>query len=273
MTIVAFLPAANADYLCRTLVVNDLILATSWSDLESHFSNPATSLALVDPSAEGDMNIAAVSRMLKHYRDTPVAAYVPLTCENLKAVLYLSARGLRQVFLHPLIDDGTQLCVFARRLAGHQLAYEFLGLFETRLPNLNPRLVSALTDLFERPQRYTSAADIGRESDLSTKCVYRAFAKAGLGTPRKFVTAAKLLRGYAYLRDGGDLIESVSKEVGYGARTFSSQVFEIFGCSPVRLRKEANFTEVVTQLVEWVQKPDRRGDAREVRAQDAIAES
>ena len=262
MTIAAFLPPANAEYVCRTLVANDVVLATSWSDLESHLSNPATSFALVDPSAEGDMNIAAVSRMLKHHRDTPVAAYVPLSCENLKAVLYLSARGLREVFLHPLIDDGKQLSAFARRLAGHQLAYKFLGLFETRLVCLHPRLVSALTDLFERPHRYETAGDIGREGHVSTKCVYRIFQKAGLGTPRRFVTAAKLLRGYAYLRDGNELIETVSKEVGYGgARTFSSQVFEIFGCSPVRLRKEANFTEVVTQLVEWVQKPDRRSDA------------
>jgi AraC-like DNA-binding protein len=263
MAIAAFLPPANADYVCHTLVANDLILATSWSDLESHMRNPATSLTLVDPSAEGEMNIAAVSRILKRHRDPPVAAYVPLSCENLKAVLYLSARGLRQVFLHPMIDDGKQLFVFARRLAGHHLAYEFLGLFETRLACLHPRLVSALTDLFERPHRYETAADIGRESRLSTKCVYRVFQRAGLGTPKKFVTAAKLLRGYAYLREGSDCLKSVSKEVGYsGARTFSSQMAEIFGCSPVRLRKEANVTEVVAQLVEWVQKPDRRSEAR-----------
>jgi AraC-like DNA-binding protein len=215
----------------------------------------------VDPSAEGDMNIAAVSRILKRHREAPVAAYVPLSCENLKAVLYLSRRGLREVFVHPLIDDGKQLSAFARRLAGHHLAYEFLGLFETRLVCLQPRLVSALTDLFERPHRYETAGDIGRESHVSTKCIYRVFQKAGLGTPRRFVAAAKLLRGYAYLRNSSDLIGSVSKEVGYGARAFSSQIFEIFGCSPVRLRKEANFTEVITQLVEWVQKPERRGDA------------
>lgn len=261
MTIAAFLPPANADYVRRAVVTTDVVLATSWSDLESYASDPSIDLALVDPSAEGAMNIGAVTHTLKHYRHTPVAAYVPLTCENLKAVVYLSGHGLREVFLHPM-TDGRQLSRFARRLAGHRLAYEFLGLFETRLAHLDPRLVNALRDLFERPHRYETAGDIGRESGVSTKSIYRVFHGAGLGTPRKFVTAAKILRGYAYLRESEDLIGSIGKEVGYaGGRTFARQVLDIFGCSPVRLRKYENVAEVMTQLVEWVQKPEPRSDA------------
>jgi AraC-like DNA-binding protein len=261
MTIAAFLPPANADYVRSAVVSTKIILATSWSDLESYASDPAIDLALIDPSAEGAMNIDAVTRTLKHYCDTPVAAYVPLTCENLKAVLYLSRYGLREAFLHP-ITDGRQLSQFAHRLAGHRLAYEFLGSFETRLVHLDPSLLNALRDLFERPHRYETAGDIGRESGVSTKSIYRVFRGAGLGTPRKFVTAAKILRGYAYLRGSQKLIGSIGKEVGYaGGRTFARQVLDIFGCSPVQLRKFENVPEVVTQLVEWVQKPERRGDA------------
>jgi AraC-like DNA-binding protein len=261
MTIAAFLPPANADYVRRAVVTTDVVFATSWSDLESYASDPSIDLALVDPSAEGAMNIGAATHTLKHYRHTPVAAYVPLTCENLKAVVYLSGHGLREAFLHPM-TDGRQLSQFAHRLAGHRLAYEFLGSFETRLAHLDPRLVNALRDLFERPHRYETAGDIGRESGVSTKSIYREFHGAGLGTPRKFVTAAKILRGYAYLRGSQERIGSIGKEVGYaGGRTFAREVLDIFGCSPVRLRKFENDAEVSTQLVEWVQKPERRGDA------------
>jgi hypothetical protein len=35
---------------------------------------------------------------------TPVVAYVALSHANLKAVFYLSGRGLREVFVHPVAD-------------------------------------------------------------------------------------------------------------------------------------------------------------------------
>lgn len=257
MTFAAFLPLENANYLCRRLPGETLFVATSWAELTKYLSSSEVDFALVDPSAEGYMNIAAVARVLTEYSAKPVVAYVTLSAENLKAALYLSSRGLHEVFLHP--DDGKTLSAFAHRLVGDRLAYEFLVMFETRLARLPPSLMSALKDLFERPHRYETAADIGMQSGVHVKSVYRAFNAAGIGTPRKLVTAAKLLRSYAYLRQGLQPVGAVSREVGYSTpRLFSKQVTEIFGCSPTRLRKETNTAEISAQLVEWLYKPRPR---------------
>jgi len=256
MPIAAFLPLASADHV-RVRLAEQITFANSWEELAQFISNAGVELVLVDPSAGGEMNLAAAARIQKTFQTTPFVAYVEMSHENMKAVFYLSGCGLRDVFLHPLLDDGRKLSEFARRQCGHRLAYEFLGLFETRLARLEPSLVSTVKDLFERPQRYETAADIGAESKLSTKCVYRALQKAGMGTPRKLVTVAKVLRGYAYLRKGGALISSISREIGYNrSRVFSQQVTDIFGCSPARIRAEANVEEVLLQLVEWLYKPD-----------------
>jgi AraC-like DNA-binding protein len=224
--------------------------------LESRLATPGIELVLVDPSADGTMNVGAIARILNRNLPVPVVAYVTLTNENLKAVMQLYKYGLSEALLHPFSEKRLPFREFANRCAGNRVAYGFLGLFQNRLMRLEPRLVGALMDLFERPHRYDTAADIGRESALSPKRVYRALTKAQLGTPKKLVIAAKILRGYAYLRETRGPIRSVSEKLGYGMpRSFSEQTFEILGCSPSRLRKDPNAAEVITKVMEWLYKP------------------
>lgn len=256
MTIAAFLPRPNADYIRRFLPAGAVEVAASWTQLESRLAKPGIRLALVDPSADGTMNVGAVVRILNRNLSVPVVAYVTLTNENLKAVMRLSKCGLSEAMLHPLSPKHLSLREFASRCSGNRVAYGFLGLVQTRLMWLDPRLVGAITDLFERPHRYDTAADIGRESALSPKRVYRALTKAQLGTPKKLVIAAKILRGYAYLRETRAPVGLVSRKLGYAIpRSFSEHTFEILGCSPSELRRDPNAAEVITKVIEWLYKP------------------
>ena len=231
-------------------------MARDWSEFNSFLAHPNVKLGLVDPAADGVMNLAAATEILDRHGSIPVIAYVDLRNEQLKAIAVLAKHGLSKTLLHHLCDDGGQILEIARRSSGHHFAYTFLGILETRFSQVEPELFRTIQDLFERPHRYETAADIARECGLSTKHVYRTTRKATLGTPKKLVTAAKIVRGYAYLRDTSALIRSVSKSLGYSRpRVFSEQVTEIFGYPPSRLRINLDTTDVLLNLIEWLYKP------------------
>lgn len=255
MRIAAFLPCSSVDYLREVLPKGCIAEASSWTDLEQRVADPEVEMALIDPSADGIMKIGAATRVLGSHRDLPFVGYMPLTNENMKAAMTLSRQGLAHALLHPL-RDGSAILLLANEFQTRRSAYEFLGFFETRLMTLAPQLSSAIRDLLERPQRYFIVGDLGQECSLSTKHVYRAFEKAGLGSPRKFLIAAKVLRAYTYLRSGAQ-IHSTAKRVGYTPKLLCKQTREIFGCIPSGLVHEPNATEVVFQIIEWMYKPSR----------------
>src|SRR5205085_11522709 len=137
-----------------------------------------------------------------------------------------------EVFIHPLREEGSELVRASQRLCASRLAEGFLLAAESRVGRLEPRLQLALKDLFERPHRYTSGSDIARQCSMSRRGPYRAFDSARLGTPKKFVTIAKVLRGYLYLRNTHKTVEQISIALGYAnGREFSAQCLDIFRCS------------------------------------------
>lgn len=258
MKIAAFLPQPSLEHLLKLLPHGCLAAASSWIELDRRLDDPDVMLALIDPSADGITKIGAASRLVSTHRDVPFVGYVPLTHANMKAIVTLSRRGLAHALLHPSRNAANTILFLANEFTSRRLAYEFLGFFETRLMTLAPELANAVQDLLERPQRYYSAADLARESSVSRRYLYRAFKKACLGSPKKFVVGAKLLRAYAYLRTGSRM-QQTAKELGYAApRVLGDQTAVIFGCSVSHLAREQNAGEVVLELVEWIYKPPRQ---------------
>lgn len=263
MHVAAFLPSNRIQLIRQFFRRTELFSAASWEDLNQRLGNRGADLALIDPSAEGVMNLDAATTILRRHRATPVVAYVTATNDNLSAVARLSRYGLADVLLSPYGDDGVKLFEMVQRFAGHRLAHAFLGVVEAQLGRLQPALYRAAQDVFERPHRYQTAVDIAHESNLSTKVVYRAFNRAQLGTPSRFVTASKVLRGVAYLRETGQPVWSVGRKVGYSRpRVFSKQFKEVFGCSPSSFRRSSNEIDVLERVLEWLYKPPAQVLAR-----------
>jgi len=206
----------------------------------------------MDPAADGILKVGAAVRVVGRHRNVPFVGYMPLTYQHMKAVAILSREGLAHALLHPL-REGLAILRIANELCARRLAYEFLQMFEIRLTTLSPDISTAVRDLLERPQRYYSVGDLGQQSSHSTRQLYRLFDKARLGSPKKLVTAAKILRAYAYLRSGAT-IPSIAKEIGYTPRTLHSQMHEILQCSPLHLRHEPSESKVVLQIIQWMDK-------------------
>ena len=260
MAIAAFLASDTTQFLRDGISAAEIHFARSWKDLESQIQRPRVDLVLLDPCADGALRIPAVTEVLNRYPTIPVAAYCTLRYENFHALLTLYQRGLAHVFLHPLRDNGKSLLEMSRRLGARRLAYQFLATIETRLVTLEPRLLCAVLDLFERPHRYETGADIGRQCQLHPRYVYRALQKANIGTPKKLVTVAKVLHAFSYLSQSTESVASISKTLGYSRpQLFSVQVTETLGCSASKLRRDANVLEIETQLIEWLYRPPRWG--------------
>jgi AraC-like DNA-binding protein len=231
--------------------------AHSWQSLDKTLDTPDISFALIDPAADGQMNVGAVANLMRRHAAIAFAAYCGLRADNFRPLLQLLSEGLSEVFIHPLREEGSELVRAAQRLCASRVAERFLLAAETRVARLDPGLQLALKDLFERPHRYTSGSDIARQCSMSRRSLYRAFDSAGLGTPKKFVTIAKVLRGYSHLRNTRKTVEQISIALGYtNGRDFSAQCVDIFRCSASRLRQEENPPDVVTALIEWLYRPD-----------------
>jgi AraC-like DNA-binding protein len=254
--IAAFLPQDKIDVVQQFFDRTELFTARSWNELESRLNGSGAELALIDPAADGEMNLAAASTILAKYPSTPVVAYVTVTCDNLSAIAGLSRLGLAEVLVSPDSDEGDRVLKTVQRITGHRLAHALLAVVEARLGALEPRLFRAVQDLFERPHRYQTIDDLARESHCSRKCIHRAFKSAQLGTPRKFLTAARVVRGAAYLTDSKEPVQEVGKKSGYSrSRAFSKSFKEVFGSSPSVFRRVLGGPDVLEHVLEWLYKP------------------
>ena len=254
MTLAAFLPVDSVAHV-RSVARNDhVILARSWEMLDRVIVDHPINAVVLDPCADGSMNIEAVANLLRRHPSLPLLAYVGISEPNLKAVLKLSKLGISQVLLHP--PDKTRLWEAAERVSANQLSHDFLSFMGIAQVKLPVAIARAVRDLFERPNRYETAADIALEARSSVKKLYRSFEGAQLGSPKKLLTAAKMLRGYAYLRIPRYTVHDVCIQVGYSdARIFAAYTRTIFGCSPSSLKCERNSGEIVRHLLDWFYKP------------------
>jgi AraC-like DNA-binding protein len=83
--------------------------------------------------------------------------------------------------------------------------------------------------------------------------VYRNLDAAKLGSPKRLLIAAKVLRGFGYLRDPGYSVLDVSIKLGYKtARIFSHHWVSIFGLTPARVRNRLTDDDAVEHVLRWI---------------------
>ena len=260
MTLAAFLPRAFAVHV-RTTVPNEQVLfAQSWQELDSLVALSSVNVGILDPSASGAPEIATVIALIRKHPSVPLLAYVPLTEQSFRAVATLSKYGLADAIVHP--SDEKRLGNAIDTCGRTSLIRELLGTLEVALAKLSPEVLRAVQDLFERPKRYETGADIARSARTPIKNVYRDFQAADLGTPKKLVTVAKLLCGYCYLRSSSNSIRGICRKLGYSRpQIFAEYSSKVFGCYPSSLRT-ADDVEVVRSLLDWFYKPSGKSIGR-----------
>jgi AraC-like DNA-binding protein len=266
LSVAAFLPPRLLTHVRHVFAEDpELLVAESWEELESFIRRKPVSAVILDPSADGNLNVGAVAGLLKRYPSLPLIAYVTLHAPTFKAIAQLGKLGLEDVVLHRFDDAPERFRERVEQVQGNSLTHRLLEELKGDLRQLPRLLFVTVENLFEQPHRYSSALDLTMEG-IAIVSVYRNLDAAGLGSPKRLLVAAKVLRGYGYLRDPGYSVLDVSIKLGYKtARIFSHHWVAVFGQTPARVRNRLSEDEAIASVLRWI----RAGDDDSVLADDS----
>src|SRR3954471_347564 len=264
LSVAAFLPTRLLTHFRHIFAEEpDLLVAESWEELESFIRRKPVSAVILDPSADGTLNVAAVAGLLKRYPSLPLIAYVTLHAPAFKAIAQLGKLGLEDVVLHRFDDAPDRFRERVEQVQGNSLTHRLIEELNGALRQLPRLLFVTVENMFEQPHRYASALDLATEG-IAIVRVYRNLDAAGLGSPKRLLVAAKVLRGYGYLRDPGYSVLDVSIKLGYKtARIFSHHWVAVFGQTPARVRNRLSEDEAIAAVLRWIRAPDDDADLPE----------
>jgi len=254
MSVVAFLPERLLAHVRHVFVGDgDLVIAKSWEEVDSIVRQRPVTALILDPAADGTMNVEGVESLMKRYPSLPVVAYVFLTRESFGAIAQLSRAGLQNVVLQRFEDSPKKFRETVERARGSPLKRKLLEGLRAQLSLLPLKLVSTVDEVLESPHRYKSAQDVAVRAEMSALKLYRNFSMAGLGSPRRLLRAAKLLKAVGYLQDSGYSVRDVARKVGYrNSRIFAEHTIDVFSLTPSRVRSHLAPDDAVDKLVTWL---------------------
>jgi AraC-like DNA-binding protein len=257
LSVAAFLPTRLLTHVKHVFADEpDLLVASSWEELESLIRRKPVSVVILDPSADGIMNVSAVAGLLKRYPSLPLIAYVTLHAPAFNAVAQLGRLGLEDVVLNRFDDAPERFRERVEQVQGNALTHSVLEAITDRLGQLPRQLSVTIENLFDQPHRYTSALDLAMEAGIAIVSVYRNLDAAQLGSPKRLLVAAKVLRGFGYLRDPGYSVLDVSIKLGYKtARIFSQHWVSVFGVTPARVRTRLTDEAAIESVLRWLGTP------------------
>lgn len=231
----------------------ELLIASSWEELDTFVRRKPVSVVILDPLADGVMNISAVAGLLTRYPSLPLIAYVALAAPAFNAVAQLSRLGLEDVLLHRFDDAPEKFRERVNRFRGSPLSRHVIGVLAPSLSRLPLALATAVERMFEQPDRYTSALDLAMDAGVPIVRLYRNLHLANLGSPKRLLIAARLLRGYTYLKDPGYTVLDVSLKLGYrSTRIFAQHAVSVFGINPSRVRSRLPEAEAIERVLAWL---------------------
>ena len=257
MSVAAFLPPRLLTHVKHVFADEpELLVASSWQELESLIRRKPVSAVILDPSADGIMNVSAVAGLLKRYPSLPLIAYVTLNAPAFNAVAQLGKMGLEDVVLHHFDDAPGRFRERVEQVQGNALTHVVLEALADRLRQLPRQLSVTIENLFDQPHRYSSALDLAMEAGIAIVSVYRNLDAVKLGSPKRLLVAAKVLRGFGYLRDPGYSVLDVSNKLGYKTtRIFSQHWVSVFGVTPARVRTRLAEEGAVEGILRWLGTP------------------
>jgi AraC-like DNA-binding protein len=253
LSVAAFLPPRLLTHVKHVFADEpDLLVASSWEELEAIIRRKPVSVVILDPSADGTLNVDAVAGLLKRYPSLPLVAYVTLHAPAFKAIAQLGKLGLEDVVLYRFDDAPERFRERVQQVQGNSLNHRAIEELRDSLRQLPRPLLVAIENLFEQPHRYMSALDLAMNR-MAIVGVYRNLDSAGLGSPKRLVVAAKVLRGFGYLNDPGYSVLDVSMKLGYkSTRIFSRHWVAVFGKTPARVRNRLSDDEALESVLRWI---------------------
>ncbi len=237
----------------------DFFIASSWKELEDIVRREPVSVVIADPAADGVVDVDAMAGLLQRFPSLPLVGYVMLTPTAFGAIAELARRGLNHVVLHKFGDSRERLQQTISRVQTNPPSQKVMLMLTPVLRHVPLALSRAVSDMFDRPHRYTSVLELATTASMPSVSVYRYLDAANLGSPKKLLMAARLSRALTYLKDPGYSVREVAMKLGYRhARIFTAHVLEVFEMTPSRLRTRMTEDDALAHLIRWLDLPETR---------------
>jgi AraC-like DNA-binding protein len=260
MSIAVFLPPQLLSHVRHVFSREpEFFVAQSWKELEGIIRREALTVVIMDPAADGAVDVDWPAGILQRYPSLPMVGYVMLTATSFGAIAQLSRRGLSHVVLHRFGDSKERLQQMVARVQTSPSSKRIMADLAPVLKGVPLSLARAVGDMFDRPHKYNSVLELSDTADLSSVSVYRYLDTVGLISPKNLLIAARLTRALIYLNDPGYSVTEVATKLGYNhPRIFTSHILEVFGMTPSRLRSRLTPDDALAQLIRWLDIPDVR---------------
>jgi AraC-like DNA-binding protein len=169
-------------------------------------------------------------------RGVRCAFFSEFSPDNMRAVGLAGSLRPLAVWIAGVDDISPEFKEGVVRLAGHRVVMDTLDLLRPAVDALPWRLASAVYTIFDVPERFFDASDVGRASSMSRRSVDRLLAESGFATASRIVVGAKLLHAAARLQSGGARVSDVSRRLGYSSyEVLARQCVRVLGCRPTEL--------------------------------------
>ncbi len=239
--------------------------ALDWAHADSIIRRQPVDVLVVDPQfdSSSDARSDRISALRRRYRALPMIVYSVLAAQTLRPLVDLGREGLEQLILYGLDDDPQHLREILERQPGIVLSERLLFLIERPLSRIPARLSAAIERLIRNPSAFISVPDLAAAAAVPRRSLYRHFERAGLVSPRELVSAARVLRAYAFLREPSYSLEAVASHVRFtDAETMTEAMKWGVGMTPGRARERMGPDEFVARLAERIAPSATQQDPR-----------
>ncbi len=225
--------------------------ALDWAHADSIIRRHPVDVLVVDPQFDtpAEARSDRIRAVRNRYRSLPMIVYSILAAQTLRPLVELGREGMEQLILFGLDDDPQHLRQMLERQPGIVLSERLLGHLQRPLSRVPASVAGALERLIRNPSVFRGVPDLAAAAGVPRRSLYRHFERAGFVTPRELVAGARLLRGYAFLREPAYSLEAVADHVRFTDSDALTKAMKWgVGMTPGRARDRMGPEEFVARL-------------------------
>jgi len=230
-----------------------MMTAHNWPELHGIITSHHADLVIFDPDIDAS-GLESALRLLEAFPSIAFVLYTQLKPSTARLIHRLAQRGLMDVIVQQFDDNPRKIQGLLDEIPQRRLLPLVLLSLRDQLQRLPESMRTCIEHILDMNPLPRSADAFARDIGVSRQHLYDTFRRAGLGSPRRFVIGARLLKAYSYLRDPGRSFGSIATAVGWtdpdALRKYLEQVFQM----PVAtLRQTSDNEALVKRIVHWMQ--------------------
>ena len=225
--------------------------AMDWAHADSIIRRQPVDVLVVDPQFDtpSEARSDRIRAVRNRYKSLPMIVYSNLAAQTLRPLVELGREGMEQLILFGLDDDPQHLRQMLERQPGIVLSGRLLSHLQRPMSRIGAPVAGALEHLIRNPSVFRGVPDLAASAGIPRRSLYRHLERAGFVTPRELVAGARLLRGYAFLREPAYSLDAVADHVRFTDADALTKAMKLgVGMTPGRARDRMGPEEFVARL-------------------------